>query len=122
MSIPDIQHRLHRIYGAIGKTVVLDFAEHKTAAGGDTYFFYFNQVRGPARSQIDIENDLFSAIANIANLKDYLKDWIKRHSGDPKKVEDHVNGSFDLQIIVDLHNLEKHASRDRPSRSGRNPR
>lgn len=61
------------------------------------------------------EQELLSAkhiftdiVSRLANLKDALKNEIKDICSDPSLVEEHINSSEYLSLIMDLNNSEKH--------------
>jgi hypothetical protein len=62
-------------------------------------------------------NDIYSLVANIASLKDYLKQWCTQN-GVPFSGDSVVNSSREAAIVHDLWNIEKHALLDRWPRSG----
>ncbi|MEX0701425.1 MAG: hypothetical protein WD069_04955 [Planctomycetales bacterium] len=74
----EIESRVRRIFSALGETLVVNFAEYRPElAAGEKFIFLLQEIRGrPTQEQL--HNAVFSAIANVANLKDNLKKWANR--------------------------------------------
>jgi hypothetical protein len=122
LSIDELQSRLKRIFAALGDTLVVDFADYKPQiADGEKFVFLLHEIRTRPTKE-DVHNAVFSAIANVGSLKDNLKKWATRNGRDPARVEEFVRSSFDLQVILDLWNGDKHGYPLRFSHSGREPR
>ena len=67
-------------------------------------------------------NQINSIISNLANLKDCLKRKVKLQGYNPKVIEDEINNSLYLQIILDLSNQAKHEyPLTETRRSGKDP-
>ena len=66
-------------------------------------------------------NDIYSLIANIASLKDYLNQWCIQN-GVTFRGDSVINSSREAAIVHDLWNIEKHALLDTSPRSGFTPR
>jgi hypothetical protein len=78
----------------------------------------FNRTLG----QDESENRVLTIVRGLADLKDNLKRHAKQKGVDPELIEDGVNGSEYLQLIVDLENGQKHGYPPKPERSGKSPR
>jgi len=63
-----------------------------------------------------------SAIAVIANFRDYARHHCIRRGINPQVVDDAINASRPLQIIIDLCNTEKHVELTHRPRSGMRPK
>lgn len=55
-----------------------------------------------------LRNQINIIIANLANIKDCLKNKITKNGGNREIIETEINNSIYLQIIMDLANQEKH--------------
>ena len=74
----------------------------------------------PAES---LSNLAHSLIHNIANLADHLKKWARKNEKDKNLVDDAIKSSFELQVLLDLSNNDKHGYPPRDGgHSGRAPR
>ena len=71
-----------------------------------------------------MSNIAYTAIGNIANLRNHLYAWAGRKGMDPEPITNAVRQSMALQILIDLANNERHGYPPQPGRSqsGRNPR
>ena len=63
---------------------------------------------GGGASPEDLMNDASSLIENVASLRDHLKKWAKDNGRDPKKVDETIQCSPDLRVIMDLWESDKH--------------
>ena len=118
----ELQKRIRRIYAAIGDTVEIDISKfHPQSGNSEGCVFVFQDFRG-GLSEEQISNITHSAIHNLANLKDNLRRWASRSGCDPNKIDQAVQKSFELQVIIDLFNADKHGYPPRDGgRSGRAP-
>ena len=119
----DLRERVRRIYAALGETVEEDVSTLKPKViRRETSIAFFQDFRGGLTKE-QIVNVAHTAIHNIANLVDHLRQWAKRHSLDPMRVDETIANSLDLQVIIDLSNVDKHGypPRDR-GLSGKAPR
>ena len=71
----------------------------------------------------DFSNLAQSLIDNIANLKDHLRKWATHNGRDKSLVDRTFKGSFELRVIKDLSNNDKHGYPPRQGgHSGRAPK
>jgi len=78
---------------------------------------------GGGASPDQLLNDAWSLIANIASLADHLRKWARVNGRDPRKVDETIRASRDLQVVIDLWNRDKHGGDPRNGgKSGLNPR
>lgn len=71
----------------------------------------------------DFSNLAHSLIHNIANLEDHLRKWASHNGKDKSLVDKTFKGSFELKVIKDLSNNDKHGYPPRQrSHSGRAPK
>lgn len=61
-------------------------------------------------------------IAHVGKLKDHPKNTRKERGDNPRTVEDHINESSFLPLIIDLWNSEKHGAPLNSDRSGKSPK
>lgn len=116
MSI-DLLRRLKRVHAAMGSAVDLDLACYvHTEATGRRIVVSADWSHG--RPQANLEHDVHAVIHEIAGMRDAMKVWAKANGKPPADVENAVNSSAALAMIVDLDNAEKHPQKDRPPRSG----
>lgn len=74
------------------------------------------------QDQADTENKILIILHNLASLKDHLKNFLRANRHDPQLVENEINQSLHLQVLIDLVNQEKHGyPLTRNNRSGKNP-
>jgi hypothetical protein len=103
-----ILQRIRRIYDSI-----CDIEENAlnklraTVIQNEKIKAVFQDFRG-GFSNGDLSNYAHMIIHNLANLQDNLKRWAAHNGRDKTKVDQAVNNSFDLQIIKDLSNNDKH--------------
>jgi len=125
MDFNDIKTRLERVYSSINarfdnniekhvkKHLIHIKEENKVLIGVS-----FNKIS----KEVDDLNKIIMIIHNLANLKDHLKSIISGRDETPEVIEQEINNSFDLQLIIDLSNQEKHGyPLTRTNRSGKNP-
>lgn len=122
MDFNNLALRLERVYAAIGDKADGEIQKYvKFTIVGDvddpkhTVVFSFDN----GQSESKTTNIVFVIIEHLAKLKDHLKTKL----GSRKNlVEDKINDSFELQLIMDLSNAEKHGYPLNTERSNRSPR
>lgn len=55
-----------------------------------------------------IINKIFLILYNLASLKDHLKNCLRSKNLNQNVIEDEINNSLHLQVLIDLVNQEKH--------------
>jgi hypothetical protein len=119
MDFNDLNKRLARLYASLGQRYDDDIEKHivqQTTTNDGRHFRH--EVRFGASDAAERENKVMAAIGAVADLKDHLK----RRSRGPRLVEDLINDSEVLSLIVDLHNKDKHGDPlSITHRSGRDP-
>ena len=74
-------------------------------------------------SEATLANLAYSMIHNIANLADHLRKWAEKNGKDKALVDEALKASFELRVLLDLSNNDKHGPRrDDTSHSGRMPK
>jgi len=125
MDYNDIQTRLELIYASMGEQftygqAALETTHTKIESEGNERSIsisFFNPDHKPK-----VLNQINSIISNLANLKDCLKRKVKLQGYNPKVIEDEINNSLYLQIILDLSNQAKHEyPLTETRRSGKDP-
>lgn len=105
----ELSRRIKRIYAAIDETVTLNPQEFRPTVRQRDEGDYEAVVsfRGDATDE-QLENDVNNAIHAVAHFKDHLKRWAREKGKDSAAVERTINGSRDLQVVIDLSNRDKH--------------
>lgn len=125
MDYNNVETRLKKIYASVGEQftyghAALDMTYTEIKAEGEersVSISFFNPNDEPK-----ILNQINSVISNLANLKDCLKKKIEESGSDSKVIEDEINISPYLQVILDLSNQEKHGyPLTKTRRSGKDP-
>ena len=100
--------RLQRIYAVIGATIEKDLSQFRPTARheGKGVVVHFD-FRGTLSDE-QISNIAHIAIHNVANLGNHLRKWAARVGKDPQIVENAINESFPLRVVIDLSNNDKH--------------
>ena len=107
MDYNDVQERLRKIYSSIGEQYSYGHGAleltHSEQADNQISISFLNPNDEPI-----VVNRINSIISNLANIKDCLKKKLKDRGDDSQIIEDEVNSSLYLQLILDLSNQEKH--------------
>jgi hypothetical protein len=118
----ELHERIRRIYAALGETIEEDLAKFTpTVIENEHGRVIIQDFRG-GLSPEQISNIAHSSIHNLASLADHLRGWARRNSKDVKLVDAAIDSSFELQVIIDLWNVEKHGPPRDGGRSGRSPK
>ncbi|MDH5831099.1 hypothetical protein QFW80_11285 [Luteimonas sp. M1R5S18] len=105
-----IGKRIQRIYASLGTVVETDIQSTvKYVQEGTTGRMTFDKDMSPE----EIENNAHSAIALLANLPDHLKRWLREHKQSTAPLEQFTQACFELKVLKDLANTEKHGGFDR---------
>lgn len=117
-----IRQRIKRIYAAIGAAEETDPNKLKaTIIQTNKVKVIWQDFRGDLSNE-DLSNYAHTLIQNIANLRDNLERWAAQNGRDKSKVEQTFQNSFDLQIMQDLSNNDKHGYPPDRSYSGKYPK
>ncbi len=125
MDYNNVEIRLKKIYASIGEQfaygqAALDTTHTELKAEKEerlVIISFFNPDDEPK-----ILNQINNVISNLANLKDCLKKKIEESGNDSRVIEDEIDNSQHLQIILDLSNQEKHGyPLTKTRRSGKDP-
>lgn len=106
--------RIRRIYAAIGEAVASDPSQFKSVTRrveGNLYVSSVSFDGGLSNDQM--QNIIYSAVHNVANLRDHLKKWARQNGKGTDVVDRTVDGSLELKVIIDLSNRDKHGGSPR---------
>jgi len=122
MDFNDLALRLNRLYHAIGRAADWDVRKHVRVTPMDNTpdsLTLYQVTFDATTDETGNTNIIVSIIGHLAKLKDHLKN---RMADSAQLVEDYINQSAYLQIIIDLSNSEKHGyPLQRRERSGKSP-
>lgn len=117
MDFNDLSSRLERIYTSLNERYDYNIdtnikSEIITNGRYSKIHTHFGN-----KNFAELSNTIFGAIGAIADLKDHLVNKTSK-----KSVEDMINMSIELSLILDLNNKDKHGDPlTRTNRSGKNP-
>ena len=123
MDFNDLNSRLKRLSVALGKRYELDIKSQvkiarKVTSGKHAVEFSFGTL-----DETEMIERIFNVINNIAGLKDHIKNKLRSKNKDPKLIENMINNSDVLKLIMDLWNQDKHGyPLTKKNRSKRNPK
>lgn len=100
--------RLHRIYAAVGAAAEFDMTKIPGTVVHAKGFVGVHQDFSGGLNEHEIANLAHGVIHNIVALRDHLKKWAKENGKDVGVVDAAFNDSFDLQVLRDLWDREKH--------------
>jgi len=107
MDYNNVQIRLGKIYSSVGEQFSYGYdaldTTHTEIKDNCISISFFNPNDEPK-----VLNQINGVIANLANIKDCLKKKLEHRGDDPKVIENEIDNSLYLQIIIDLSNQEKH--------------
>lgn len=125
MDYNDINLRLRCLYLSIDRQYESDVLQHmqtKTERYEDGKFTITIDFNAK-HDEHETINRINSIIAGLANLKDHLMTKLKLQGGNPQDIENEINQNLPLQLILDLHNQEKHGyPLTKIRRSGKDPK
>ena len=105
MDYNSVKSRLERVYSSINKQFENDISKHVDIVETDEIIsISFNNDNDTAGTL----NSINTIIHNLANLKDNLKNILDEKGLKGQFIEDEINNSIYLQLVVDLSNQEKH--------------
>lgn len=122
MNLQNLLLKIERMYAAVGSTTEPDLSKFPpTLEVGRCVTVRQDFNQGLDRAQL--ENKAFQVIRSIADMKDHLRAAARRLQRDPSEVEQAIETSLPLQLMIDLANFDKHGAHDKPAkqRSKRSP-
>ncbi len=108
MDFNDLNSRLKRLSLALDKRYELDIKPQVNISRKVSGNIHEVDFSFGAMDETEMIERIFSVINNIAGLKDHLKNKLESIGKNPKLVEDMINGSRTLSLILDLWNQDKH--------------
>ena len=109
MDYDDINSRLRRLYLSLGQRFEANIFEHEQSKETRDGNKVTVTISFDGKHDVDeTRNRINTIISNLANLKDHLKTKLKQKGGDPQEIENEINQSLPLQLVLDLNNQEKH--------------
>lgn len=122
MDFNDIQSRLNRMYSSVDQRFDDDVRKHvKMTDEPHDQGRVFRLSFDASHNEDEALNSILSIIGNIANLKDHLKKKYANDGGNPKDIENEIDNSPFLQLVIDLHNGDKHGYPLTTKRSYKDP-
>ena len=120
MDYNDIQNRLKRTFKSIESRYDDDVEKYTRIeqwedGKGESWHF-------GVEDESDTLNKVMIILHNLASLKDHLKNTFKENNLDPRIVENAIDESLHLQVLIDIVNQEKHGAPLRNPRSKKSPR
>lgn len=109
MDFNNLENRLKRLYSANDALIDFDVAENinvthsKEGEGVHSMHVNFGNL-----THEELINKVMLLIGLIAGLKDHLKNKINSLGQNSNLVEDAVNNSENLSLVMDINNAEKH--------------
>jgi len=129
MEYNDLSERLNKTLNSLNARFDDDIAvyvthEKKEIVNSDntkTTMTSSNYIFGNQDTETII-NKIFIILYNLASLKDHLKNSLKEQGLSGQEVEDEINNSLHLQVLIDIINQEKHGyPLKKSNRSNKNP-
>ncbi len=109
MDFNDIKIRLDRVYESIKDISDNDLENYlniDTKIDGDNFSTTITFDKGS--TELDTQNKIFYVFEHLAKLKDHLKNKLNSRGENGSKIENDINNSLPLQLVIDLSNQEKH--------------
>jgi hypothetical protein len=105
MNLNDIQSRLDRALTDLNIRVDDDYKRHVKVELIDKGASYTLPGK---ENQTTIDSKVLSIIRSLGTLKDHLKECLVAGGHKGQIVEDAINSSLHLQVLVDIYNADKH--------------
>lgn len=120
MDINDIKSRMERLYLSVNQRFDTAIDKHaKIKHEVDRKHVKISISFGEQNTAEEI-NQVLVIISHIAKLKDHLKNLYESAGGNKQLLENEIESSDYLKLVIDLDNKEKHGDLKR-SRSGKFP-
>ena len=121
MDFNNINIRIERVYSAVNARFDKDIKKRISLQKIETTDFVEVKMSINETSEADTINKVMTIIENLAKLKDHIKNEISRKNGDNQIIENEIDQSNELQILIDLYNFDKHGYPLRRERSNKSP-
>ena len=109
----EIGARIRRLYAALGELKELDLSVFEPQVQDDGQNLVLRQDFRGGLTQEQIENFAHSAIHNLSNLLDHTRRWARKNGKQLSELDAMVERSFELRVIMDLSNVDKHGGESR---------
>ena len=120
MDYNDISSRLKKTLSSLNARFNDEVAVYVTHMQNEEGSF-FSMKAGNDDYETTI-NKIFIILYNLLSLKDNSKNCLKNKGINPQIIEDEINNSIHLQVLIDIVNQEKHGyPLKRSNRSNKNP-
>ena len=100
----EISERIGRLYSAVGATSSPDLSQVRARIVPTGMEIDFSAGASPA----ELSNAAHTAIHAVGHLGDHIRKWARASGHDPSAVSKTVDGSYALQVIIDLSANDKH--------------
>ena len=118
-----LTHRVRRMYSAVKATIEEDMARLPGRVEESAKRFAVTQDFSGYLTTEDMSNLAHMLIYNIANLEESLRKWARENGKDESLVRKTLADSFELKVIKDLSNYDRHPYPERQGGfSGRAPK
>jgi hypothetical protein len=122
MDFNDLKNRLGKTFTSIGNFFDYDVVGGSKVTDEDMGSHHTLTVTFGNDDYSTLENKIFLVLYNLSSVKDHLKNCLANTGYDPKEVENEIDNSLHLRVLIDLVNQEKHGYPLRKrNRSGKNP-
>ncbi len=127
----DLHDRIDILYHATSEfverapvsSINIEAEEFIDEDGKERFCVHFGGGELSRTEELQAKTTITDIVSRLANLKDPLKNAVKSAGGNSQLVEDHINASIYLSVVIDLNNAEKHGyPLQRHKRSGIDPR
>jgi hypothetical protein len=124
MKLENLLLKIERMYAAVGSATEPDLSKFPPTLEVTQQWVAVHQDFNQGLDRAQLENKAFQVIRSIADMKDHLRAVARRLQRDPDEVEQAINASLQLQLMIDLANYDKHGGHAAPAkqRSKRSPR
>lgn len=122
MDFNDIYQRLQRVYFSINERFDYDFHKYGTIEEQENEN-YCSIVINSSPDKVLLINKVMLILYNMASLKDHFKKQLTIKKLDQKLIENEIENSLHLQVLIDIVNKDKHGDPlTKQERSKKNPR
>jgi len=109
VTVEDLIHRIKRVHNALDNRKKSDLSDIKPIITKDQNGYYVEVSFSRDDDQAELDNKVNTLIGNIAKIKDHLKQHCKLNDiADGKEIEQIIDTSPDMKIIITLDNIDKH--------------
>ena len=120
MDFNDISFRLKRIYSSINEKFDDDVEKYLNIEEVSAGKFEITFDKGQEESATT--NAAIAVLEHLAKLKDHLINRLKARGDEGSIIEEEINNSAALQLVIDIANSEKHGHPLKKERSKKSPR